>query len=91
VAWFAWPVGLEYSITTVTCDFSSTTQGLSCGDLVFARESAEDLFSSDPVLGQVDRRWPGVSLTRCELTKGAGPGGVVVQEVFGQHLAYGAR
>jgi len=46
------------------------------------------LFSSDPVLGEVDLRWPGVSLVRCELTKGAvRPGGVVMHEVFSQHLA----
>src|SRR5258706_12073311 len=61
--------------------------GLSCGDLVFAGESAEDLFSSDAVLGEVDLRWPGVSLVRCELAEGAvWPGGVVVQQVFGQDL-----
>ena len=62
--------------------------GLSSGDLVLARESAEDLFSPDPVLGEVELRWPGVSLVRCELAKGAvRPGDVVMQEVFGQHLA----
>jgi hypothetical protein len=63
------------------------TAGLSCSDLVFARESAEDLLWPDPALGEVGRRWPGVSLVRCELTEGAvRPGGVVVQEVFGQRM-----
>jgi hypothetical protein len=31
---------------------------LSGGDLVFVGESAEDLFPADPVLGEVDLRWP---------------------------------
>src|ERR1035437_7990357 len=80
-------VGLEYRTTAVSRD-CSLWRRLLCGDLVFAGESAEDLFSPDPVLGEVDLRWPGVSLTRCELAKGAvRPGGVVVQDVFGQHLA----
>lgn len=61
--------------------------GLSCSDHVFAGESAEDLFSSDAVLGEVDLRWLGVSLVRRELAEGAmRPGGVVVQQVFGQDL-----
>ena len=61
---------------------------MSGGDLVFVYESAEDLFSADPVLGEVDVRWPGVGLSRCELPKGAvRPARVVVAEVFGQHLA----
>ena len=52
------------------------------------RESAEDLFSADPVLGKVDLRWPGVSLSRCELAEGAvRPAGVVVLKVLGRHLA----
>ena len=52
------------------------------------RESAKDLFSADPVLGEVDLRWPGVSLSRCELAEGTvRPGGVVVQQVLGQHPA----
>jgi hypothetical protein len=60
---------------------------LSCSDLVFAGESAEDLFSSDAVLGEVDLRWLSVSLVRCELAEGAmRPDGVVVQQVFGQDL-----
>ena len=51
-------------------------------------ESAEDLFSADPVLGEVDLRWPGVSLSRCELAEGTvRPGGVVVAQVLGQHPA----
>src|SRR6266542_1497348 len=58
--------------------------GLSGGDLVLVRESAEDLFSADPVLGEVDRlRRPGVSLSGCELADGAvRPGGVVVPQVY---------
>jgi hypothetical protein len=52
------------------------------------RESAKDLFSADPVLGEVDLRWPGVSLRRGELAEGTmRPGGVVVQQVLGQHPA----
>ena len=44
------------------------------------RKSAEDLFSADPVLGEIDfRGWPGMSLSRGELAEGAvRPGGVVV-------------
>jgi hypothetical protein len=34
-------------------------------------ESAEDLFSVDPVLGEVDLRWPGAGLSRRELAEGA--------------------
>ncbi|HCU96484.1 MAG TPA: hypothetical protein DHU96_28705 [Actinobacteria bacterium] len=49
----------------VTCFFSQQG-GSSGGDLVFVREPAEDLFSADPVLGEVDLRWPGGSLSRCE-------------------------
>jgi hypothetical protein len=60
---------------------------MSGGDLVLVRESAEDLFPADPVLSQVDPRWPGVSLSRCELAEGTvRPSGVVVPQVFGQHL-----
>jgi hypothetical protein len=52
--------------------------GLSHGDLVLVRESAEDLFPADPVLGEVDLQRPGVSLSRGELAEGAvRPGGVV--------------
>ena len=62
--------------------------GLSGGDLVFVDEPAEDLFSADPVFGEVDFRWPGVSLSRCELAEGTVRSRrVVVQQVFGQHLA----
>ena len=43
--------------------------GLSGGDLVLADESTEDFSSADPVLGEVDFRWPGVSLSRCELAE----------------------
>ena len=67
---------------------SGTPQELSGGDLVLVCESAEDLFPSDPVLGQVDLRWPGVSLSRGELAEGTvRPGCVVVQQVLSQHLA----
>ena len=80
-------VGLEYTIVTVTCFFWQRG-GASGGDLVLVRESAEDLFSVDPVLGEVDLRWPGASLSGCELAEDTvGPGCVVVQQVFGQHPA----
>jgi hypothetical protein len=62
-------VGLEYTIVTVTCFFPQRG-GASGGDLVLVRESAEDLFSADPVLSEVDLRWPGVSLSGCELAEG---------------------
>ncbi len=72
---------------TVTCFFWQRG-GASGGDLVLVRESAEDLFSVDPVLGEVDLRWPGASLSGCELAEDTvGPGCVVVQQVFGQHPA----
>jgi hypothetical protein len=64
--------------------------GLSCGDLVLVYESAEDWFSADPVLGEVDRlRWPGVSLGRCELAESTvrAAGVVVPPQVLGQYLA----
>ena len=52
------------------------------------RESPEDLFPADPVLGEVDLRRPGVSLSRCELAGGtARPGCVVVPQVLGQYPA----
>jgi hypothetical protein len=52
-------------------------------------ESAEDLFSADPVLGEVDLRWRGVSLSRCELAEGpVRPRGVVVPHVLDQHPAH---
>src|ERR1019366_1355085 len=58
------------------------------GDLVLMRESAEDLFPADPGVGEVDRRWPRVSLSWCELAEGAvRPGAVVMPQVLGQHLA----
>jgi hypothetical protein len=61
---------------------------LSGGHLVLVCESAEDLFPADPMLGEVDFRWPGADLSRWELAKGAvRPGCVVVQEIFGQYLA----
>ena len=61
---------------------------MSGSDLVLVRESAEDLFPADPVLGEVGLRWPGASLSRCELAEGAvRPGGVVMLKVFGQYLA----
>ena len=62
--------------------------GLSGGDLVLARKPADDLLSADPVLGEVDLRWPGVSLNRCELAEGTVRlGCVVVAQVPGQHPA----
>ena len=61
---------------------------MSGGDLVLVRESAGDLFPADPVLSEIDLRWPGVSLSRCELAEGTvRPAGVVVQQVLGQHPA----
>jgi hypothetical protein len=57
---------------------------LSGGDLVFVGESTEDLFPADSMLGEVDLRWPGVSLSRCELAEGAvRAGGVVVPQILG--------
>jgi len=42
----------------------------------------------DSVLGEVDLRWPGVSLSRRQLAQGAmWPGCVVVGQVLGQQLA----
>ena len=62
--------------------------GLSGGDLVLVCEPAEDLFPADPVLGEVDLRWPGAGLGRGELAKRTvRPGCVVVAQVFGQHPA----
>ena len=56
--------------------------------MVLVGESAEDLFSADPVLGEVDLRWPRVSFSGCELAEGTvRPASVVVQQVFGQHPA----
>src|SRR5260370_4075186 len=81
------PVGLEYTITAVACGFT-LHRGLSRGDVVFARESAEDLFSADLVLGEVDLRRVAACLSRCELVEGAvRPGGVAVAHVLGQYLA----
>src|ERR1039457_1726050 len=61
---------------------------MSGSDLVLVRESAEDLFPADPVLGEVDLRWPGAGLCGCELAEGAvRPGGAVMLKVFGQYLA----
>src|SRR5438105_116027 len=79
-------VGLEYTIGPVTCVLSLRL-GLSCGDLILAREPAEDLLSADPMPGEVDLGWPGVSLSGCKLAEGAvRPGCVVVLKVFGQHV-----
>src|ERR1017187_10668213 len=61
---------------------------MSGGDLVFVREAAGDLFPADPVVGEVDFRWPGVGLSGCELAEGTvRPGGVVMRQVLGQHPA----
>ena len=40
------------------------------GDTVLVCETVEDLLSADPVLSDVDLRWPGVSLSGCELAEG---------------------
>jgi hypothetical protein len=62
--------------------------GLSGSDVVLVRESAEDLFAADLVLSEIDLRWPGVSLSRCELAEGTvRPGCVVVPQLLGQHPA----
>ena len=80
-------MGLEYTIVAVTCSFSQRA-GPSGGDLVFVDESAEDLFPADPVLGEVDLRWPGAGSRGCELAeRPVRPGCVVVQQVFVQHPA----
>jgi hypothetical protein len=71
----------------VTCFFSQRG-GASGGDPVLVRESAEDLFSADRVLGEVDLQRPGVSLSGWELAEGTvRPGGVVMPQVLGQHPA----
>ena len=86
LAWSSRPVGLEYTVGPVAFAFSQWL-GLSCGDPVLAREPAKDLFSADPVLGEVDLRRLGVGLSGCELAEAAvGPGCVVAQQVLGQHL-----
>jgi hypothetical protein len=43
-------VGLEYTIAAATCVFSQQHGALSGGDPVLVYESAENLFSPDPVL-----------------------------------------
>src|SRR5689334_21248154 len=61
---------------------------LSGGDVVLVDEAAKDLFSVDSMLGEVDLRWPSMSLSRRQLVQGAmWPGCVVVGQVFGQYLA----
>ena len=61
---------------------------MSGGDLVLVCKSAEDLFSADPVVGEIDLRWSAAGLSRCKLAKGSvRPGGVVVRKVLRQHLA----
>jgi hypothetical protein len=57
--------------------------------VVLVGESAEDLLPADPVLCEVDRfGWPGAGLSRGELAEATvRPGGVVVLQVLGQHLA----
>jgi hypothetical protein len=51
---------------------------MSGGDLILVRESAEDLFPADPVVGEVDFRWPSADLSGCELAEGAVWPGCVV-------------
>jgi len=57
--------------------------------VVLVGESAEDLLPADPVLCEVDRSgWPGAGLSGCELAEATvRPGGVVMLQVLGQHLA----
>lgn len=77
-------MGLEYATVAVTCGLSlqCTPSG---SDLVLVYEAAEHLFSVDPMLGEVDLGWPGVSLGRRQLPERAvQPGDVVVGQVFGQ-------
>ena len=59
------------------------------GDVVLVRESAENLFAADPVLGEVDRLWRlSLSLSWCELVEATvRPGCVVVLKVVVQHPA----
>ena len=58
---------------------SRSNARLSSGDLVLVREAAEDLPAADPVLGEVDLRWPGVRLSRWQLAESTmRPGGVVM-------------
>jgi len=80
-------VGLGNTIQVGDLRFRSSV-GPSGGDVVLVGQSAEDLFPADPMLGEVDLRWPGVSLSGCQLAEGTvRPGGVVMTQVPGQHLA----
>lgn len=49
-------VGLEYTLRAVTCVVSKPR--MSGGDLILMPESAEDLFSADPILSEIDLRCP---------------------------------
>jgi hypothetical protein len=61
---------------------------LSCSNLALVRQAAEDLFSADLVLGEVDLRRAAVCLRRCQLIKRTmRSSGVVVPQVLGQYLA----
>jgi hypothetical protein len=53
----------------MTCVFL-LQRGLSGSDAVLACEPAKDRFPADPVPGEVDPPWPGVSLSGCELAQG---------------------
>jgi hypothetical protein len=65
---------------------------LSGGGLVLGREAAEDLSSADLVLGEVDLRWPAMSVSWWQLAQGAvWPGGVVMRQVLAQYPAQVAR
>jgi hypothetical protein len=80
-------VGLEYTNVAVSCYFSQSAR-MSSGDLILVREAAEDPLSADPVLSEVDPRWPGVGLSRWHLAQGAVRAEcVVVEQVFGQYPA----
>ncbi len=47
--------------------------------MILVRETVQNLHPADPVLGEVDLRWPDVSVSRWQLAQGAvRPGSVVV-------------
>jgi hypothetical protein len=46
---------------------SRNSAWLSGGDLVQVDEAVEDLFAADPVLGEIDLRWPDVTMSRWRL------------------------
>jgi hypothetical protein len=66
----AYPVGIEYTNTAVTWYFPNSARR-SSGYLILVRETTQNLLPADPVLGEVDLRWPGVSVSRWQLAQGA--------------------